>query len=357
VEKAFYRGGASHPLCHADENAWKRPVGRAWEKVGSEGRLDRRYAVRSVLLRRFASLVILVSLSWLGSAGAQDGRFPPRIQTKVQKSLLHQLTGAGFNASFVQALLHDQRWELSLVVLEKNLVYRESKANYQHVLDAYSTSLAKDFLQKNCSFLEKTEKEFGVEKEIIVAILLIESSLGRHAEKHRVFNTLSGLSQATHPDVFPLAFDYLRQSYPDVTESYLKERAKKKSRWAFQELVAFLRIGIREDLDILDVRGSWAGAFGLPQFVPTSYLTYAVDGDGDRRVHLHNRHDAMASVANYLKVHGWKPGLAPEEMKRILFRYNRSRLYGETVLESARKLANHPTCSQRSPMRNLGKWG
>ena len=344
-------------LREADESDWKRPVGCRWDKVGSDESLDRRYDVRSVLLRRFASLVILVFLSCPGSAGAQDGRFPPQIQVEVQKSLLQQLKGAGFEASFVRALLNDQRWELSLVVLEKNLVYRESKANYQHVLDAYSTSLAQDFLQDNCAFLERTEEEFGVEKEIIVAILLIESSLGRHAEKHRVFNTLSGLSQATHPDVFPLACDYLRQSYPDVTESYLKERAKKKSRWAFQELVAFLRIGIRENLDILDVKGSWAGAFGIPQFMPTSYLTYAVDGDGDRRVRLHNRHDAMVSVANYLKAHGWKPGLTPEEMKKILFRYNRSRLYGETVLESARKLANHPTCLWRPPVRNVGKRG
>jgi len=339
----------------------KMPGKDRWAAYGEGsdcgGRSDRRYAVRSVLLGRYASLALLVFLSWLGSAGAQDGRFPPRIQTKVQKSLQYQLTAAGFDASFVHALLHDERWDLSLLVLEKNLVYRESKANYQHVLDAYSTSLAKDFLRKNCSFLKKTETKFGVEKEIIVAILLIESSLGRHAEKHRVFNTLSGLSQATHPDVIPLAFDYLRQFYPDLTERYLMERAKKKSRWAFQEMVAFLRIGIREDLDILDVKGSWAGAFGLPQFIPTSYLAYAIDGDGDRRVHLHNRHDAMASVANYLKAHGWKPGLAPEEMKRILFRYNRSRLYGETVLESARKLTNHPTCSWRSPMRNLGKRG
>jgi membrane-bound lytic murein transglycosylase B len=241
--------------------------------------------------------------------------------------------------------------------LEKNLVYRESKANYQHVLDAYSTSLARDFLRQHGPFLDETERHYGVEKEIIVAILLIESSLGRHVDGYRVFNALSSLSQATHPEVFPVAFDYISQSFPDVTQAYLKDRAKKKSRWGFQEMQAFLEIGIREKVDVLDVKGSWAGAFGLPQFVPTSYLSYAVDGDGDQRIRLHDPQDAVVSVANYLRAHGWRPGLAPSDMKRILFRYNRSRLYGETVLESARKLANQPASSQKSPRGVIGERG
>jgi len=303
--------------------------------------------MRTLLSMGLALLVLLVPFSCLQSGDAQDGRFPPQSQEKVRESLIHQLTGEGFAASFIHPLLYDNRWELSLLVLEKNLIYRESKANYLHFLDSYSTALARDFLAKNRVFLEETERNYGVEKEVIVAILLIESSFGRHVEKYRVFNTLCSLSQASHPEVFGLAFKYLKESYPDLTEDYLRKRAKRKSRWAFQELKAFLEIGMREDMDILEVKGSWAGAFGLPQFIPTSYLTYGADGDGDNSVRLHDRYDAMVSVANYLKAHGWKPGLTKKEMMKILFRYNRSHLYGETVLKCARKLKNHQISSRR----------
>jgi len=285
--------------------------------------------------------VLLTSFLCSEKGKAQDGRFPPQSQKRVRDSLIQRLTAEGFAQDFIHSLLHDRRWELSFLVLEKNLIYKESKANYLHFLDAYSTARARDFLEKNRFFLQHIEREYGVEKEVIVAILLVESSLGRHVEKHRVFNTLCCLSQASHPEVLRLAFEHLKESYPDLTEAYLKKRAKSKSRWAFQELKAFLEISIRENLDILDVKGSWAGAFGLPQFIPTSYLTYGADGDGDNRVHLYTQYDAIASVANYLRSHGWKPGLDQKEMMKILFRYNRSRLYGETVLKCASKLKSH----------------
>ncbi len=309
--------------------------------------------MRPWLLVFLISLSIVVPVFWLENCGAQDGQFPPQSVDTVRQSLIHQLTNEGFDPSFVSTLLHDQRWELSFIVLEKNLIFKESKANYLHFLDPYSTARARQFLDKNRSFLEETEKKYGVEKEIIVAILLVESSLGRYAEKYRVFNTLSSLSQASHPEVFRLTFEQLKDSYPGLTKAYLRKRAKTKSQWAFRELKAFIRIGIRENLDIFEVKGSWAGAFGLPQFIPTSYLTYGADGDGDNSVQLHQRQDAIASVANYLKVHGWRPGLSQKEMLKILFRYNRSRIYGETVIESAKKLRTDQATSS-SIMDNPG---
>ena len=313
--------------------------------------------LRRLLLTGLTGLALLACLPCAQICKAQDGRFPPQSQRKVRETLIHQLAAEGFDPAFIRSLLHDERWELSLIVLEKNLIYRESKANYAHFLNAYSTSLARDFLEEHRVILEEAEKEYGVAKEVIVAILLVESSLGRHVDKYPVFNTLCSLSQSNHPEIFPLAFQYLRESYPEVTEDYLRDRAASKSRWAFSELIAFLEIGIRENLEILEARGSWAGAFGLPQFVPTSYLSYAVDGDGDNRVRLHDLHDAMASVANYLKVHGWKPGLTEKEMMKILFRYNRSRLYGETILGCANKLKDLQAPSKRSSLKAIGDQG
>jgi len=309
--------------------------------------------MRTVLWIGLALFVLLAPSYCPEPVEAQDDLFPPQSQRKVRESLFQELTNEGFKPAFVHRLLYDKRWELSLLILEKNLIYRESKANYLHFLDAYSTALARDFLGKNRVFLEETERRYGVDKEVIVAILLIESSFGEYSEKYRVFNALSSLSQANHPEVFRLAFDHLKESHPDLTKDYFRERAERKSRWAFQELKAFLEIGIREDLDILEVKGSYAGAFGIPQFIPTSYLTYGTDGNGDNNIHLHDRYDAIVSVANYLKAHGWKPGLTKEEMMKVLFRYNRSRLYGETVLKCAEKLKNHQVSFKRSHQKSV----
>jgi membrane-bound lytic murein transglycosylase B len=263
----------------------------------------------------------------------------------MRESLAGALTNAGFDRTLVLSLLTDSRWTPSLRFLEKNLIFRESPADYSHFLSQHSLDIARDFIGSIRDFLVKTEGKYGVQKEVIVAILLIESACGLHTGKHGVFNAFSSLSQASHPEVFRLTCEYVKGLYSDVTEEYLKERARIKSQWAFHELEAFLAIGIREGFDILDVRGSWSGAFGMPQFIPTSYLRYGVDGSGDNRVYLNDRYDAIASVANYLKANGWRPGLKEDEKRKVLFQYNRSDLYGQTVLECARRLK-----AQRSPL-------
>jgi membrane-bound lytic murein transglycosylase B len=294
--------------------------------------------MRTAICAGLVLFLLVLPFYYLESGQTQDHGLSSQGQSRVRESLIQQLTTEGFDRAFVQSLLHDSRWELSLTILDKNLIYREFKANYDRFLDDPSTRLSEEFLEENRAFLEKTETDYGVDKEVIVAILLIESRFGLYAERYRVFNALSSLSLANHPEVFPVAYAYLKKSYPDLTEKYLQERAERRSRWAYKELKALLRIGIREELDVLDIKGSFAGAFGLPQFIPTSYLAYAADGNGDKAVHLFDRQDAIASVANYLKAHGWKSGSNEEEKLKVLFRYNRSRLYGETVLKCAGKL-------------------
>ncbi|MBW2120718.1 MAG: lytic murein transglycosylase, partial [Deltaproteobacteria bacterium] len=194
--------------------------------------------MRPVLSVGLVLIILAVPFSSVKAAQIEDGRFPLKSQERVRESLVGRLLAGGFEPGFVRSIFYDKRWELSLLVLRKNLVYRESKANYAHFLNTYSTALARDFLEENRAFLEKTEKDYGVEKEVIVAILLVESSFGRHVEKYRVVNTLSTLSQADHPEVLRLAVNHLSRLYPDLTPDYLRHRARSKSRWAFAELKA-----------------------------------------------------------------------------------------------------------------------
>jgi membrane-bound lytic murein transglycosylase B len=91
-------------------------------------------------------------------------------------------------------------------------------------------------------------------------------------------------------------------------------------------------------MDPVNINGSYAGAMGICQFMPSNILTLAVDGDGNGSVDLFTHADAIASVANYLKKHGWKPGLNREQKFKAVYHYNHSKYYVNTVLDIAQLL-------------------
>ena len=137
------------------------------------------------------------------------------------------------------------------------------------------------FLKQHHETLQRAEKEYGVPAEIITAIIGVETYYGRLSGKTQVFDSL-----------VTLGFDY-----------------PPRSRFFLSELEQFLLLTREEDVDVKDVRGSYAGAMGMPQFISSSYRHYAVDFDGDGKRDLWNSTaDVIGSVANYFKVHGWKTG-------------------------------------------------
>ena len=137
----------------------------------------------------------------------------------------------------------------------------------------------KKFIQDNLNSLERAEEEFGVPKEIIVSILGIETRYGKIMGNYRVIDSL-----------MTLGFDYPRRA------DFFKD-----------ELIKFFLLTRENDLNIYEIKGSYAGAMGYGQFISSSYRAYAVDFDGDNSIDLFNSvDDAIGSIANYLKVHGWK---------------------------------------------------
>jgi membrane-bound lytic murein transglycosylase B len=121
----------------------------------------------------------------------------------------------------------------------------------------------------------------GVPAPVLLAIVGVETSYGENTGRHRVIDALS-----------TLAFDY-----------------PPRSEFFREELEQYLLMTREESLDPLQPRGSYAGAMGIPQFMPSSFREYAVDGDGDGRRDLWDSwSDVLASVANYLRTHGWRVG-------------------------------------------------
>ena len=137
----------------------------------------------------------------------------------------------------------------------------------------------KIFITNNIRVLEKAEKDFGVPKEVITAIIGVETRYGKIQGSYRVIDSL-----------LTLGFDYPR-----------------RSKFFRKELVNFFLLTRENELDILEIKGSYAGAMGYGQFISSSYRAYAIDYDGDGSADLFNSvDDAIGSVANYLYIHGWK---------------------------------------------------
>jgi membrane-bound lytic murein transglycosylase B len=145
------------------------------------------------------------------------------------------------------------------------------------------------FWQNNRSALERAEREYGVPASLIVGIIGVETLYGQNTGNFRILDALATL--AFH---FPSA-------HP---------RAAARQAFFQSELEQFLLLASRSGADPLGIRGSYAGAMGLPQFMPSSWTKFAVDFDGDGRIDLFGSpHDAIGSVANYFKAYDWRPGM------------------------------------------------
>lgn len=138
-----------------------------------------------------------------------------------------------------------------------------------------------EFWNTHAAILDDARGSFGVDPQVIVAIIGVETRYGNNTGSYRVLDALS-----------TLGFDY-----------------PKRSEFFLGELEQFLLLVREEQVDALTAQGSYAGAMGQGQFIPSSYRRYAVDFDGDGKRDLwHSERDVLGSVANYLKVHGWQLG-------------------------------------------------
>jgi membrane-bound lytic murein transglycosylase B len=197
---------------------------------------------------------------------------------------------------------------------------------------------ARKFLERKAETLEASRKKYHVPPEVTAAILMIESDFGNFRKLHPTFNVFATLIWADRPENFTTVSGIIRKRIPEVSDEKIGKRTDKKARWGYEQLKVLLRIFEREGIDPFTLEGSWAGAFGLPQFIPTSYWDYAVDGNEDRRVDLFNEDDAIFSIGSYLNRFGWKKGVSPAKKKKVIRRYNNSGLYVDTVLAAAAKL-------------------
>ena len=164
-----------------------------------------------------------------------------------------------------------------------------TQAEFTYTLDAYlrrrlpprTVRTARDMFRRHRALVERVGKEYGVDPRLLIAVWGLESEFGRFAGVRPTFPTLA-----------TLAYD------------------PRRGAMFRNELFSALEIVDRGDIELERLKGSWAGALGQPQFMPSSYLRYAQDFDGDgRRDIWSSSPDVFASIAYYLQQHGWQTGL------------------------------------------------
>lgn len=194
-----------------------------------------------------------------------------------------------FKRSYLQELFSDVKLQkVPLKLYSPSYKKKKDKQKYSKhgAWDRYvrykvtdkRTDQGVSFIEKYKTTFKNVEKEYGVPAEYVAAIIGIESVYGGNVGKYPVFDTLT-----------TLAFEKNR-----------------RNKFFTKQLEEFIVLSYRSKINPKNVKGSYAGAIGLGQFMPSSYKHYGVDFNKDGKVSLQHPHDAIASVANYLSEHGWQ---------------------------------------------------
>jgi len=223
--------------------------------------------------------------------------------------------GEGISQRAIQAALSGVTYDPAVIARDHAQgVFRQSFEQFSGRMIPPRLARANKMMTQYGATLSRIEQQFGVPGGVVVAIWGLETDFGADTGNFATVRSLASL-----------AYDCRR---PDKFRG---------------ELIAALKIVNRGDMTPAQMRGAWAGEIGQTQFLPSSYLKFAVDYDGDgRRDLIHSAPDALASTANYLKGYGWQRGQPWGEGTpnfQVLLQWNASQVYTKTVAAFAEQLS------------------
>jgi lytic murein transglycosylase len=261
-------------------------------------------------MRRPRAAKSMVLLLWLAacastaSAAPCGGDFASWLQGVKQEA-----AAQGISQGTIQSALSTVSFDPSIIARDHSQgVFRQSFDQFAGRMVPPRLGRGRRMMLQYASVLSRYEQQYGVPGAVLVAIWGLETDFGADSGH---FPTIRSLAS--------LAYDCRR---PDKFRG---------------ELIAALQIVERGDMSPADMRGAWAGEIGQTQFLPSSYLKYAVGRDL-----IHNPSNALASTANYLKGYGWQRGQSWGEGTanfQVLLQWNSSQVYTKTIAYFAQQLA------------------
>ncbi len=297
--------------------------------------IKRQIILYSVIL----SITLLSTIRWSYSSLSEE---EIKAKYKFFQPVIDKLISDDIDSSFIYALLSDPNTKFNEKYVKINVTGYLKKPDYSGFYNDNSLNKSLEFLNNNLDKLIACEEKYNVAKEVITAIIWVETKHGDYLGNDHIPSVYLSTALASQEEYIDLNKKTMRKDFTG-TDSELVEldrkiekRAVKKAKWALNELKSLHKIHSKGKIDILALRGSWAGAFGLSQFLPSSYLRCAVDGNGDNIIDLFTVEDAIYSVANYLKMAGWKSNTRSQE--KAVYSYNNSNDYVNAVLKLTQKI-------------------
>jgi membrane-bound lytic murein transglycosylase B len=221
------------------------------------------------------------------TAGASYAKRPDAMAWAERVAQENQLDPKWVKAQLAQAKLIPS---ISKLILPPAQVSQKNWAAYRaRFIEPKRVQAGVQFWERHQTLLKQAEQAYGVPPWLIVGVIGVETFYGQHTGNFRVLDALSTLT-----------FDFPKE-HPRATE-----------RQAFfsKELAQFLVMASKEKINLTKLKGSYAGAMGLPQFMPSSWANFAVDFDGDKHIDLFNNPaDVIGSVAHYFKAFQWQTGM------------------------------------------------
>lgn len=207
---------------------------------------------------------------------------------------------------------------------------------YRNVVTAENLAKCNAFLTQHKASFDAVEKKYPVPKEVLVALLFVETRLGTYMGKDNAFWSLACMAAADSPGQVQGGLGDI--PITDAHSAWLQSKLDDKSGWAYKELRALLVYCSTQQLDPHTMPGSVYGAIGMCQFMPSNLVPYGDDGDGDGVINLFSEADAIFSAARYLTRHGWQAGASVEKRRSVLKRYNNLNIYANTILTLAESI-------------------
>ncbi len=287
-------------------------------------------------------LLIFICIGGLASAKPQGSKSLRANKVWLKK----ELKKIGFSENFIADAMQTYEPDSFDKTLTLNLLgFLRPAGQHMNLVTDQAVSESASFIVKNKSAFEFAKKKYRVAPEVISALLWIET---RHGQDVGSFHTLSVYLHLLQADVsknktaltkLALVKNKEEQAYtPNELRKLMKERTKNKAKWAREQLLALAAARKQKNFDIKTLRGSYAGAFGLPQFIPSSYLAYARAKKPKGVPNLMKKSDAILSVAHYLSKHGWRNNKFTAKIAALM-KYNNSRDYADSILAISKRVA------------------
>lgn len=251
----------------------------------------------------------------------------------------HRLVKDGVPVEAVKAVFANEKFP-KFTFIPFKLSPRETSEMYASMTANERLDRAQSYLDKYKREFSLAETKFGVNRFVIAAIISVETNWGSFTGNEIVLHRLARIVSTGEPHNLNLNYKKFNSEDSTITFAQAEARARYLFDIFYPQILALFRRYNANPVEILNLKGSSAGAFGLPQFLPKSLEDFGVDGNGDKIVDLFVPEDAIFSVANFLKSHGWKHFLKPEEKLAVLWHYNRSTAYGRAVIRVSLSLQN-----------------